>query len=564
MDIMLNSEAVPKNTSIQDNGKQFAISAVAVLNLSLITLTFPVVADVKITPSLKTSTYAYQVEIADNGKDEGAALEVTPGLDLSYSAPWLKSSLSINQMALFYKDAQRENSSYTNYRLSNNATFLNNQLSFKLGSNQSYRSTDGQLSTYVDEVTNSGNMSKVRNNFAAMGYTNQSIDWLNTSLKMNASETKSDQSIGLIPNETDIFSQDLNVQNLAGGLEIKSSDRNRKFFWGFQADATKTGRRVGEDLYNRRGQGVIGVPFFWRVSMIGQGSFESNSELTNINSLFNGYRNFHSLGGGLEWKITNRSWWNVTFNTVNDQEGKRDYIGTQFSIQPSRRTKLTGNLDRRFFGRSAEVTGSYNLKHLTMQLTVSDSVNSLLGLNGDNPEYGLFVCPPGLTPGLSNCFQPPTAQYRPQPGESYYNILLPGQELSEQIVVRRNAQYGVGYAFNRLKLQLQLGLRRDIYLQRDAQVEDQYVNAGSSWQMTQRNSISLNSTYSNIDFQVDESLPGLGRREGTQATNTLTFNRKINPDLTASLSAKRVDVNFEGETFDYKENRLHLDLDFKF
>lgn len=566
MDIMHNSNT--RQHSLFSQRRQASLSChrfgVMALKLSALSLALPVAADVKITPSLSTSTYAYQVEAGDTGKDEGLAQAITPGLILSYTTPWLKSSLSVDQMAVFYKDAQRDNSTYTSYRLSNTASLLNNNLALQVGSNQSYRSTGGQFTNYVDEITNSGNMAKIINNSAGLAYSNNRIDWFNTSVKLNAAESRSDQVEDFVFDEQDPLNQDLNVQRLSGALEIKSADRNRKFFWGFEADASKTGRKQTEDLYNRRGYGVVGVPFFWRVSMIGQGSFESNSRLASVNNLFDGYRNYHSVGGGLEWKITDRSWWNVTFNKVNDNEGRREYIGTQFNLQPSRRTKLSGSLDRRFFGRSAEVTGSYNLQHLTMQLTMSDTVNSLLGLNGDNPEYGLFVCPPGLAPGLANCFQPPTAQYRPQPGETYYNILLPGQELSELVVVRRNANYTVGYNFSRLKLQLQLGQRRDIYLERNAEVEDRYINATTSWQLSQRNSISLSSSYSNIDYQLDENLPSSGRREGSQASNTVAFNRQINADVTGALSLRRVDVNFEGVTQDYKENRVHLDVNFKF
>lgn len=566
MDIMRNSKARPSSVSKRAGKTKFSGRSVGavVLKLSAISMALPVLADVKITPSLSTSTYAYQVEVGDSGTDEGFAQAVTPGLMLTYSAPWLKSSFSIDQMALFYKDAQRDNSTYTNYRLNNTASFLSNQLAFQLGSNQSYRSTGSQFSNYIDEVTNSGDMAKVINNSAGVSYANKRFDWFNTSFKLNAAESRSDQLIDSVFEEDDPFNQDLNVRRLDGSFELKTADRNRKFFWGFEGDASKTSRKQGQDLYNRRGYGVFGVPFFWRVSMIGQGSFESNSRLTNVNSLFGGYRNYHSVGGGLEWKITDRSWWNITYNKVNDQEGRREYIGTQFSLQPSRRTKLTGSLDRRFFGRSAEVTGSYNLKHLTMQVSVSDSVNSLLGLNGENPEFGLFVCPPGLAPGLANCYQPPTAQYRPQPGETYFNLLLPGQELSELVVVRRNANYTLGYSFSRLRIQVQLGQRRDIYLERNAKVEDNYVNATTSWQLSHRNSIALSSSYSNIDYNIDENLPSSGRREGTQASNSLSFNRQINADVTGGLSLRRVDVNFEGETLDYKENRVHFDLKFKF
>jgi uncharacterized protein (PEP-CTERM system associated) len=524
----------------------------------------PVLAEVTITPSLSLNSYAYRVNIADGGNDDGLAQEVSPGLNLAYKSSWLESSIDIEQMGIFYKDAQRDNSTYSNYRIGNNALFFRDQLSVQLGSQQSYRSTGGQLANYVDEITTSGDMAKVVNHNAGFTYNNQSIDWLRTSINLNASESRSDQVVEPLFDELDPYQQDLNVKSLSGGVEIQSASRNRKFFYGFNADGTKTGRKQNEDLYNRRGYAVIGVPFFWRVAMIAQGSFESNSNLENVNSLFEGYQNYHSVGGGLEWKITDRSWWNLTYNKVNDKEGRREYIGTQFNFQPSRRTKLSGSLDRRFFGRTAEVSGSYNLKHLTMQLSVSDSVNSLLGLNEENAQFGLFVCPPGVAPGLSNCYQPPTAQYRPQPGETFFDILLPGQELSEQIVVRRNANYTLGYAFTRLKLQFQVGQRRDIYVQRDAQIDNQYINLSGTWQLSQRNNLTLSSSYSNIDSVLDESGLNFGDRQGTQATNTLSFDRKINPDLTGTMALRRVDANFDGVSLDYQESRVEFGLKFNF
>jgi len=532
------------------------------LCLAAAVLALPVSAEIKITPTLTLQSYAYQVKEAGNGTDEGLAQEITPSLNIAYQSAWLQSSIDIEQMAIVYKDAQRENSTYSNYRIGNNALFLRDQLSIQLGSQQSYRSTGGQLSNYVDEITSKGDMAKVVGHNAGLTYNSQTIDWFKTKINVNAAESRSDQVIEPFFDELDPYRQDLNVQTLNGSIEVESASRNRKFFYGFRADGTKTGREQNEDLYNRKGFGVIGVPFFWRIAMIAQGSFESNSRLENVNSLFEGYRNYHSVGGGLEWKITNRSWWNITYNKVNDQEGRREYVGTQFNFQPSRRTKLSGSLDRRFFGRTAEVSGSYNLKHLTMQLSVTDSVSSLLGLNQDDAQYGLFVCPPGVVPGLNNCFQPPTAQYRPQPGENYYDILLPGQELSEQMVIRRNANYTLGYAFSRLRMQFQLGQRRDIYLQRDAEIDNQYINLSGTWQLSQRNFLALSSSYSKIDAVLGDTRLNFGERQGTQATNTLTLERKINPDLNGTLGLRRVDANFDGVSLDYQETRVEFGLKF--
>ena len=200
-----------------------------------------------------------------------------------------------------------------------------------------------------------------------------------------------------------------------------------------------------------------------------------------------------------------------------------------------------------------------------MQVTVKDTVNSLMALNADQSEFGLFVCPPGVTPGLASCFQPPTAQYRPMPGERYYNIRLPGDDLNESLVVRRSASYTLGYSFSKLKLQFQLGERRDLYLEQASELQDRFANVSANWQLSARNSATLTSSYSKLTYQGEEGTGfGSSERQGTQASNSLAFNRQINSKLDAALTALRIDVNFIGRELDYQENRLSLELKFKF
>jgi uncharacterized protein (PEP-CTERM system associated) len=535
------------------------------IQLSAILFALPAMAEINFNPYLNLSSVGYQVKTGEQGWDKGFAQTFAPSLQLSYSGPWLRSSLQINHQSILYEDAQRDNYSYTDFRLSNSAEFLKDALSVSLSANQSYRAQNEVGVNYVDSITTQDDLTKVSSEQFSLNYRFDRFDWALTDISFSMTDSKSDRTIDTFdPDDINVL-LDSNVKTMSGGIEFQSADRNRNFFWGLRADGTKTSRRNGDDFYNRRGQVIIGVPFFWRVQMVGVGSFENNSQLVGASNLFSGVQNFRSIGAGLEWKITDRSWWNLTLNKVNDEQGAGEYFGTQFSFQPSRRTKLSGSFDRRFFGRTAQIDGSYKVKSLSMKISVSDTVASLLGLNSDEAEFALFICPPGVQPGLANCFQPPTVQYRPQLGETAYNIQLSNDELSEQIVIRRSINYDIGYQFSRLKLQFRLGQRKDRYLERDAMSEDRYINLSANWTLSGRDSLTFSSNVSKLDFESD-GLSGIaiGGRKGDQLSNSVAYNRKINSTLTANVSYKRIDIDFEGQELDFKENRVFLDMNFRF
>ena len=334
---------------IMRNSKTYSVKVSRLLPLSALILATPAWAKFELTPTFGLTTHSYQLKYADNGTDRGLAEAITPGLELSYETPWLRSTLSVEQLALIYRDEQRENESYTDYRLNNQASFLREQLLFRLGAAQSYRSANPNLSRYADEISSSGEMAKTQAKNAGVSFKNQQFDWFHTSIDINASTTSSDKSFSAFQSEDPFEVTALDNDNLAGAFELRSRTRSTKFFYGLTANGNRTSREFAEDLYTRQGYGVVGVPFFWRVAMIAQGRYENNSDLTTVNPEFAGYRDFHSVGGGFEWNISERSWWNVTYNKINEKFGVTEYVATQFNFQPSRRTKLSGNFDRRFF-----------------------------------------------------------------------------------------------------------------------------------------------------------------------------------------------------------------------
>lgn len=519
-------------------------------------------ADIDIKPSLSSTIYAYGIKNQTVEADKGMAYEVLPELDLSFRGSWLTTSLNLQSQSLVFDDAQRDNENLFSYRWSGSGSFLNEALDLQAGARQSNRTASDSTARYQDEISATGDLAKVESQFALLSFSHDRFDWAMVDFGLNAVRTKSDQSISVFDDQT---GEQVSLENtsLAGNFGLKTRDRNRKFFWGIEGNATKTERDVRESQYNRRAQGVIGVPFFWRVSMIATGSVESNSNVEGATSVFSQYRNHHSVGGGLEWKITDRSWWNITYNKVNNAKESKEYIGTSFELAPSRRTKLSGSLDKRFFGRTAQAKGTYSLKHLRMELSVSDTVGSLLGFNDGDMESSLFVCPPGVTPGLDSCFQPPTASYVPGQGERLYSMTNPASDLSEFLVVRRNVSYLLGYDFNRLKLSSRIGQRKDQLLERNALREDKFVNVSANWQLNARNSLTLSADYSDLIYQVDGK-DSFGEMTGIVQSVSLSLNREINKDLSANANLKRINVDYRSDSRDYQENRAWVGIEYKF
>lgn len=534
------------------------------LGVAALVLALPVSAgELTTTPALSVATHAYGIKNGDSQADRGVAYELSPSLNLDYRADWFSSQLSLNAKTLAYNDAQRDGEIMPGYNWANAISLLNKKLTFNVNVSQQYSQLGALTNRFRDAISNPEGQAKSRSQSAAMAYSNQQLDWANLALNLSHSRMDSDQVNQLGESSSTL----LGLANQMSGvnLELRSRSRATPFYYAVNGEANKTNRELLDDQYNRRVNAVIGIPFFWDIGMLGSGAIESNSELTGTEAVFGGgYQNYKTIGGGLEWKISGDSFWNVTYNTITTDERKKGYIGTALQLRPSERTELSARLDRRFFGRTLDVKGAYRLKHLRIELSASDNVGSILGFSQNNLQSALFICPPGVLPGLDNCFQPPTLGYVPAPGESLYNLLLPGSDLSELISVRRNHSITLGYDFNRLKLLLSSGLLKDTFVERRSVNENAFTTASANWQLNRRNSVTLALDFSNVKASFEGEPLYSGDLAGISRAATLTWSRKINPALSADFSLKRIHVSYRGERDDYAENRAWLMAYYRF
>jgi len=529
---------------------------------TILCLIAPVHAEVTFKPSLSHSLYGYSVKDPLTEPQKGTAYEVIPAFDLAFKGSWLSSNLNFNSQNIVFDDNSRDNARYFGYNWGNSARLLDDSLNISVGLSQQNQRVAESTSRFQDAINSSAELTKVESQGTAINYKNDRIEWAQIKLGLSANRSKAGDHI-VEYQQVDGVAADLENSTYQASFTLATQDRNRKFFWGFDADASKVERQVLASQYNRRINAIVGMPFFWRVSMIATGSVETNSNLEGADSIFSQYGNFHSLGGGLEWKITDRSWWNVTFNRINDAKEAREYLGTEFHFTPSKRTSLKGSIDKRFFGRTAQIEGDYKLKHLRMALRVSDTVGSVLGLGNNDLESSLFVCPPGVKPGIDSCFQPPTSSYRPAVGETYYNISDPLSDLSEFLVVRRDVTYRIGYDFNRLRLAADIGQRKDQLIERNAVSDNKYVNLTANWRLNSRNNLILAMNYSDLLYVIDGQTQS-SDLAGASKSISLSLNRVINRSLSTNLNLKRMTVDYRTDISDYQENRFWVGFSYKF
>jgi len=519
-------------------------------------------AEFKIQPSLAVDSHGYHIREDQGGLDRGASLAVAPTLDFFYNSSVFSSSLQLQNQSVVYRDSQRDDVNYFTYSAGNSLRMLNNNLGVDFKFAQDYRSAGTTASRFQDEINSPESQVKSNSESFGIDYENDRLDWfvLNTSLAANRTAADANTNNVLIdPNQL----SNLSNQTYSGRFEFQSRDRSRKFFWAGELNANKIDREELADFDTQRGSLILGFPFFANIAMVARGEYEDNSNNQSATDIYSNYQSYRTIGGGLEWQISRYSFWNVTFNKVNNANQITEYVGTEFRFVPSRHTKITGSFDRRFFGRTAEIAANYELKNFRMELKLGDAVGSLLSLSADDSQIGLFVCPAGVTPGLDSCFQPPTSVYQPQPGEQYFNITIPSDDLSELLVVRRLVSLQLGYDFNRLKLTGTVGQRKDDFLEGRQTRDDTYATFAANWQLNQRNSLTLSANASRQD-NSSENGQFTGYGFGDSDSASIQWDRQLNRALTGKVTLKRLLATDDLTDKTFAESRLSLGFNYTF
>lgn len=519
-------------------------------------------AESSLSPQIRVAGHAYQAKTGQEDWDKGASLELQPSLDYRYVGPWLRTDAQIEHAWYGYKDSQRESSDFTSFTLRNNASFWQKQLEINVGAARNYQSRDTRNSRFADAVTSADSMAQLDQRNADVRWQQRHLDWFNSTVTAGISSVTTGAA-SLIAGQ----SQNLNAfdnETKQAGLSLGSRSRSTQFFWQADGQYQNTARQESADLRTRQGSFTLGTQLYDHLNVIGRGSYEQNGfALPPKAGEPQDFADSRSLGAGLEWQFDAYSYWNISTNKIRTPTTVDRYIATEFRWRPSIRTEASGQLDKRYYGRSAQLDLTYRLRHLRINMNVSDDVNSLLGFAISGQQVGNYVCPSGVNFDINQCFLLPSSNFSPNAGQQLLRITLPGQaSLSEAIVLRRGAQLGIDYQFNRLTSSLQFSRMRDLYVEQNQLSYLQTLSMQLGWRLARRDRLSLNSSLSK-QWNANSAFAA-SNNAGDQWLHTLGWTHSVNRSLDIETSLRRVDADYIENAFDYAENRLSLSALYRF
>lgn len=500
--------------------------------------------ETEITPQIRASSYAYQINEFDTaGTDEGVAIALSPSIDFSLTSKVLQTRFSWQHESLFYEDSQRKNRSYDEFSFSNILSLLDERLTWGVNARNSYQVRNTRSGIFNDKITSGGELSEATSYGSFLNLATASYSDLNAALRLEYNHSEYDEP------ENDDGLPAFDSDSYRAGVLLASRDRSRTAFWRLEGAFGKTRRQQLRDYDNRAAQATFGVPLSSRLSLIGRGSYE----YTDNNNFYQ--NEFSSYGGGVELKLGRVSWINVSINRSTTQRFEEEdenntYWATEFYLAPSRRTSIEGAYDRRYFGRTANIAGQYNIRALTVRLNVTDSVQTQTSLDRELTDLGIFVCPESAVE-FTDCYRPPNANYTPQPGESYQQVFDVGLELDQELVLRRSASLALGYSKRRLSVNLLLNAADIDYVERNDEQRNKSISLRSGWRFTERSSINAALRVYQIDYQF-------ANRKDDNILMSVGYDLTLSEHAEMSLSLRRTERNSSIDSFNGSENRVWL------
>ena len=528
-----------------DNRHKFTRCNVALMSLITASSSSALkAADTEVKPIVEARAYSLQTDDnqLSNETEDAFAGYIKPSLGINLTGKNVSSALYIENESVWFDDSERKRNSLNEYDWRGAITGFDNRVNLGLNASSSHRVRDSRNGIFSDILSGAENLSKTSVYGAALNFQTSPTADITARLGFSYNSINSDA-----PEKIDGFG-DVDNGVFGTNLLLGSKERQRTLFWQLTGSSSDVDRDTLSNFESRNLSAIAGLPLIPNLSLILRGSYYENSNGISYSN------DFTSYGAGLEYQFGMASRVNITQNRSSKGVGlgqpdvKDDYLAAEIFLAPTRRTSISYTLDRRYFGRSADVSAQYRLKFLTVKLSVSENVQTLTAFDQVVQELGIFVCPNGAA-GFGDCFRPPSSNYQLNTGESFLQLTNTDLELSEDLIKRRSALLSVGYSKNRLKLNMTLGKDEDQYVESTRLTERNTASLVSSWQLAKHAKLILNTRYYDIDYQNED-------RQDTNLSFDFGLEHQLNAQSDVSLMFKRISRNSTVDSLDLQENRL--------
>jgi len=341
------------------------------------------------------------------------------------------------------------------------------------------------------------------------------------------------------------------------GYSVNFSTRNgssaRYIYWEGTSQFSDYSNQ-GRDGKLFRGEMKIGLISNYKITPFLRYYDETNEGnlITNNSSLES-----DSYGGGLRWLVTPKLLIDVSYNTPTgtqldiDGEEQEDYTAASIRWEPSKRTQLTIDYGKRFYGESYGLDFAHKNKRLTNTITYAEDVRAFTRNNYESIDLGAFWCPKGEITDTSSCFINNDDNIN---FDDYQLMNLRDFILVEDLDMSLNKElkWASELALSRTTFSLSLSsLTRENL---DTRVEDENQNASFSIKRTISGKSNLN-----LSIQYTDSHQSLGEeseRQDRYRRYNLEYDKSLNSRLTVTLGLSHLNRSSTTQSFNYEEDRV--------
>ena len=506
-----------------------------------------------ISGALNAEGSVYKTKFGDNEATQTEAIVIRPSILGSYSSRGLSASIAASHSRIKrsvdtagVNDNTSQN--FTNLRYTSDFTLIKNSLFLKLNGAQNYRAVNQQQADFSDEILASEDLTRYKNNSAQLNFSIPNPIYLGFTLQSTYSKTQTDKSQA---GQTGVDGDNLGVSaRLFQGKNI------RPISFDISVQYNDTSRANFQNFESTRLRGDFGIPIIKEVEFIVTGNMEKNDsgqvQFTNRPNL-----DSSSYGAGLRWIPNNGRNLSLTYNQLDNDGNKTDFLGVNINWAFSSRTGLDFDYGKRFYGDAYTFNFRHSLKSIRTSVSYSENVTTFSRLNASSNDInGIFVCEFGSTE-LTDCFQPGSLDYQLQVGQEFRASTEIDTDISEEVLFRKSGTATIGYDKRKIKMSINAIYQRTEYLESNRLSTNRSLRFNFTYALGRRTNINFASAVSRNQFSE------LGEPD-TTITNSINFKRNLGRYLNMNISARLLDRESDNLGRDASDKRLTVGLNYTF
>ncbi len=543
----------------QSNPRKILATASWLLPLALLAQVRGILsAEVNLVSSLRTEYIAQKVDREDDDELSLQSYTVTPNVTATFISRTINASFSGTHTYL-----KRENETIS---AENNFSAYQSALSYSpfgrvftltAQSSLQYRADTGQNFITSNFISNPEGLAKATRHNVRTMFQSTEGDYVNALADIGFTKAQ-------IERAESVSDDDFDSNNVSAMLNLYNGDDASFFYWRMsgQFQESQRGNNAYGDFRSLNGNAQAD---FMMLSWLGvslTGTAE-HIDTTAPDSAFENSRRYNTFGAGLTLRQGQGRTITVTLNGVDTQTESADddnFIATDINWAFSNRTSFMLRLNKRFFGRSAQSALNYNSKYFRASLGYTETVTNTTRLLSSVEDLGLFVCPASFT-DISECQQPDSVDYTPQPGETLAQFSQNVFELDDNIILRKALNAVIGYSFSRLNMNLSFRHAEDEELGFNRQRNFDSLTLTTSLAASRDTTLLATFQYSDIEGQSQALTEQSSKAKQVSLNARHTIGKNLNANLTLTVIEQKGNLGSFGLFGnDFTDTRLTLGL----